>query len=85
MLSLQWCLPRILFPGRGWAALIRSICVHGKSGSDKYNNIRLGVNSRLDTLQAAILLPKLEAFQKHELDAVNQAAATVADALMANR
>ena len=57
-----------------WAALIRSICVHGKSGSDKYNNIRLGVNSRLDTLQAAILLPKLEAFQKHELDAVNQAA-----------
>ncbi len=58
-----------------WAALIRSICVHGKSGSDKYNNVRLGVNSRLDTLQAAILLPKLEAFQKHELDAVNQAAA----------
>ena len=58
-----------------WAALIRSICVHGKSGSDKYNNVRLGVNSRLDTLQAAILLPKLEAFQKHELDTVNQAAA----------
>ncbi len=32
------------------------------------------MNSRLDTLQAAILLPKLEAFCKHELDAVNQAA-----------
>lgn len=57
-----------------WAALIRSICVHGKSGEDKYDNIRLGMNSRLDTLQAAILLPKFEAFKKHELDAVNQAA-----------
>lgn len=33
------------------------------------------MNSRLDTLQAAILLPKFEAFKKHELDAVNQAAA----------
>lgn len=58
-----------------WAALIRSLCVHGKSGEDKYNNIRLGMNSRLDTLQAAILLPKFEAFKKHELDAVNEAAA----------
>ena len=29
-----------------WAALIRSLCVHGKSGSDKYNNVRLGVNSQ---------------------------------------
>ncbi len=58
-----------------WAALIRSICVHGKSGEDKYDNIRLGLNSRLDTLQAAILLPKFEAFKKHELDAVNQVAA----------
>ena len=57
-----------------WAALIRSICVHGKSGEDKYDNIRLGMNSRLDTLQAAILLPKFEVFKKHELDAVNQAA-----------
>lgn len=57
-----------------WAALIRSICVHGKSGEDKYDNIRLGMNSRLDTLQAAILLPKFEAFKKHELDAVNQIA-----------
>lgn len=32
------------------------------------------MNSRLDTLQAAILLPKFEAFKKYELDAVNQAA-----------
>jgi dTDP-4-amino-4,6-dideoxygalactose transaminase len=42
-----------------WAGLIRSLTVHGKSGNDKYNNIRIGMNSRLDTLQAAILMPSL--------------------------
>jgi UDP-2-acetamido-2-deoxy-ribo-hexuluronate aminotransferase len=40
---------------------LRSIRVHGKGG-DKYENIRVGVNGRLDTLQAAILLPKLDIF-----------------------
>lgn len=64
-----------------WAALIRSYAVHGKSGSDKYDNIRLGLNSRLDTLQAAILLEKLEAFRDYELSAVNRAAAWYASAL----
>lgn len=53
------------------ADLIRSIRVHGK-GQDKYDNIRIGLNSRLDTLQAAILLPKLEAFKQFELDQRNQ-------------
>lgn len=48
------------------AALLRSLCVHGK-GSFKYDNVRIGRNSRLDTLQAAILQVKLEAFQSHEL------------------
>ena len=57
-----------------WAALIRSLTVHGKNGNDKYDNIRLGMNSRLDTLQAAILLPKLEAFRNYELDTINKAA-----------
>ncbi len=38
-----------------------SIRVHGK-GKDKYDNVRIGINGRLDTLQAAILLPKLEIF-----------------------
>ena len=57
-----------------WAAMIRSYAVHGKSGNDKYNNIRLGLNSRLDTIQAAILLPKLAAFEKYEVADVNQAA-----------
>ena len=39
----------------------RSLRVHGQ-GSDKYDNIRIGMNARLDTLQAAILLEKLEIF-----------------------
>lgn len=64
-----------------WADLIRSICVHGKDTSNpndpnaKYNNIRLGKNSRLDTLQAAILLPKFKAFVDYELADVNKVAA----------
>lgn len=40
------------------ARLLDSLRVHGK-GSDKYDNARIGLNSRLDTLQAAILLEKL--------------------------
>ena len=55
-----------------WAALIASYRVHGK-GSDKYDNVRIGLNSRLDTIQAAILQVKLKAFKDYELDAVNVA------------
>lgn len=54
-------------------AYLRSIRVHGK-GSFKYDNIRIGWNSRLDTIQAAILLPKLHAFIEYERDAVNKVA-----------
>lgn len=43
------------------ADLMRSIQVHGK-GEDKYDTVRIGVNSRLDTIQAAILLAKLTVF-----------------------
>lgn len=43
------------------AETLRSIRVHGK-GKDKYDNIRIGINGRLDTLQAAVLLAKLEIF-----------------------
>lgn len=57
-----------------WAALLRSYTVHGKNGSDKYDNIRIGLNSRLDTLQAAVLLPKLEAFRAYEVADVNAVA-----------
>lgn len=56
-----------------WAALIRSYAVHGK-GSMKYDNVRIGMNSRLDTIQAAILRVKLRAFAEHELGDVNERA-----------
>ena len=56
-----------------WAALLRSYRIHGK-GSDKYDNVRIGINSRLDTLQAAILQVKLKAFREYELRDVNYAA-----------
>lgn len=56
-----------------WAEVIRSLCVHGK-GKDKYDNIRIGRNSRLDTLQAAILIEKLKAFREYELENVNKVA-----------
>lgn len=55
-----------------WAEYLRSIVVHGKSGNDKYNNIHIGMNSRLDSIQAAVLLPKLRAFAEYELDDVNR-------------
>ena len=57
-----------------WAELIRSLAVHGK-GRSKYENVRLGMNSRLDTLQAAVLLVKLKALEENELEAVNRVAA----------
>ena len=63
-----------------WATLIRSICVHGKDTENlddpnaKYNNIRIGKNSRLDTIQAAVLLTKLKAFRDYELDRINTVA-----------
>jgi len=49
--------------------LCRSLCVHGKGPGGKYDNIRIGMNSRLDTIQAAILLPKLKALVEYEVDA----------------
>ena len=51
--------------------LILSIRIHGK-GDFKYDNVRVGLNSRLDTIQAAILLPKLKAFEEYELEARNR-------------
>jgi UDP-2-acetamido-2-deoxy-ribo-hexuluronate aminotransferase len=45
------------------AATLRSIRVHGQ-GTHKYDNVRIGINGRLDTLQAAILLAKLDIFDQ---------------------
>lgn len=55
------------------AEYLKSIRVHGK-GSFKYDNVRIGWNSRLDTIQAAILQVKLKAFKEYEVEAVNKAA-----------
>ena len=55
-----------------WAALLRSYRVHGK-GVDKYDNVRIGMNSRLDTIQAAVLLAKLKFFDD-EIEHCNQVA-----------
>ena len=55
------------------AALLRSICVHGK-GTMKYDNVRIGLNSRLDTMQAAILSVKLKAFKEYEVADINKVA-----------
>ena len=51
--------------------LICSYRVHGK-GKEKYDNVRIGMNSRLDTIQAAILLAKLDAFKDYELENRNK-------------
>lgn len=52
---------------------LESSRVHGK-GNNKYDNVRVGMNSRLDTIQAAILLPKLRAFREYELNMRNHVA-----------
>lgn len=56
-----------------WAEAVRSLCVHGK-GENKYDNVRIGMNSRLDTIQAAILQVKLKHFAEYELDQTNRVA-----------
>lgn len=63
-----------------WADIIRSLCVHGK-GINKYDNIRIGINSRLDTVQAAVLKVKLKAFKEYELEMVNSVAGWYSDLL----
>jgi len=62
------------------AALVRSLCVHGK-GDNKYDNVRIGMNSRLDTVQAAVLHVKMDAFEGYELADVNKVAQWYDEAL----
>jgi len=61
------------------ADAMNSLRIHGK-GKDKYDNIRVGMNSRLDTLQAAILLPKLAVFAD-EIEKRNDVAARYIEGL----
>jgi dTDP-4-amino-4,6-dideoxygalactose transaminase len=55
------------------AEVLRSIRVHGQ-GADKYDNVRIGMTGRLDTIQAAVLIEKLKIFQD-EIEARNRVAA----------
>ena len=61
------------------AETIKSIRVHGQ-GSDKYDNVRIGMNGRLDTIQAAILIEKLAIFPE-ELEARQRTAMIYEDGL----
>ncbi len=61
------------------AEVLQSVRVHGK-GSDKYDNIRIGINGRLDTLQAAILLAKFDIYPE-EVDLRNIVARRYTDML----
>jgi dTDP-4-amino-4,6-dideoxygalactose transaminase len=54
------------------AEILRSIRVHGQ-GADKYDNVRIGMTGRLDTIQAAVLIEKLKIFQD-EIEARNRVA-----------
>ncbi len=53
------------------ANLLRSMRALGRSVEDQYDNINVGLNSRLDTMQAAILIQKLKAFKDFEINRVN--------------
>lgn len=61
------------------ADLLKSIRVHGQ-GADKYDNVRIGINGRFDTIQAAVLLAKLEIFDS-EIEARNAVAAVYSECL----
>ena len=63
-----------------WADLMDSYHLHGK-GDDRYDNVRIGMNSRMDSIQAAILLVKLKAFRDYELADVNKVAARYTEKL----
>ena len=62
------------------AEFLKSLRIHGK-GNNKYDNVRIGMNSRLDTIQAAVLRIKLKAFDEYELEDVNKVAQTYSTVL----
>lgn len=60
-------------------AILKSVRVHG-GGSDKYDNVRLGLTARLDTIQAAVLIEKLKIF-RDEIETRNRVARRYSEAL----
>lgn len=63
----------------GLAEVVRSLLVHGR-GHDKYSNVRIGINGRLDTIQAAVLIEKLGIFSE-EIDLRERVASRYTDAI----
>ena len=59
--------------------IMYSLLVHGR-GSDKYDNVRIGLNARLDSIQAAVLIQKLSIFPE-EIDLRQKVAAKYAEVL----
>ena len=64
-------------------AVLQSLRVHGQ-GSDKYDNVRIGMNARLDTMQAAVLIEKLAIFAD-EIEARDRVAARYDELLRRRR
>jgi dTDP-4-amino-4,6-dideoxygalactose transaminase len=69
----------VMTPHDEYHEIMRSLHVHGK-GTDKYDNVRIGVNSRLDTVQAAVLLQKIAVFAE-EIEKRQHVAARYANGL----
>jgi UDP-2-acetamido-2-deoxy-ribo-hexuluronate aminotransferase len=69
----------IFTPDAALAAKLAAIRTHG--GTQRHHHTELGTNSRLDTLQAAVLLAKLPAFREHEIAARERVAARYAELL----
>jgi len=69
----------VLTDDAGLVEVLKSLRVHGQ-GTDKYDNVRIGMTSRLDTIQAAVLIEKLKIFPD-EIEARNVAARRYAEGL----
>jgi dTDP-4-amino-4,6-dideoxygalactose transaminase len=69
----------VLTDDAGLVELLKSLRVHGQ-GSDRYDNVRIGMTSRLDTIQAAVLTEKLKIFAE-EIAARDRIAQRYADGL----
>ena len=69
----------VLTDDAGLVEVLKSLRVHGQ-GTDKYDNVRIGMTSRLDTMQAAVLIEKLKIFAD-EIEARDRAARRYADGL----
>jgi dTDP-4-amino-4,6-dideoxygalactose transaminase len=69
----------VLTDDAGLVEVLKSLRVHGQ-GTDKYDNVRIGMTSRLDTVQAAVLIEKLKIFAD-EIEARDRAARRYAEGL----